>query len=89
MPKLIAKEKFYYAGRNVEAGEEFEAEIGDVAILTHATSPKARQPEAEVRAPRITRTRVLKAATPSAVQDGEQHQTDPSRYNRADMRAED
>lgn len=44
MPKLIAKERFYYNGRNVEAGEEFEAEQQDVALLTDSVSPRATKP---------------------------------------------
>lgn len=39
--KLIAKERFYYNGRNVEAGEEFEALDQDVDLLTHSVSPRA------------------------------------------------
>jgi hypothetical protein len=38
---LIAKEKFFYGGRNVEKGEEFEAEDQDVMLLTHHHTPKA------------------------------------------------
>lgn len=44
MPTLIAKERFYYAGRNVEKGEQFEAEAQDVAILTNSVSPRAYSP---------------------------------------------
>lgn len=47
MPKLIAKERFYYAGRNVEAGEEFEAEQQDVALLTNALRPMASDPSTQ------------------------------------------
>lgn len=47
MPKLIAKERFFYAGRNIEANEEFEAEQNDVALLMDAVSPRARLPEAK------------------------------------------
>lgn len=45
MSKLIAKERFYYNGRNVEAGEEFEAVEQDVGLLTNSVSPRARLPE--------------------------------------------
>ena len=38
---LIAGERFYYNGRNVEKGEEFEAEDQDVMLLTHHHTPKA------------------------------------------------
>lgn len=44
MTKLIAKERFYYNGRNLEAGEEFEALEQDVALLTHSVSPRAVSP---------------------------------------------
>ena len=43
MPKLIAKERFYYNGRNVEADEEFDALEQDVVLLTDAVSPRARK----------------------------------------------
>ena len=39
--RLIASERFYYNGRNVEKDEEFDAEDIDVPILTHAHTPKA------------------------------------------------
>jgi hypothetical protein len=39
--RLIAKEKFFYAGRNVEKDEEFDAEDIDVMLLTHHHTPKA------------------------------------------------
>ena len=63
MPTLIAKERFYYNGRNVEMGEEFEAEDADVALLTHHHTPKAttleltpqKEPETKAQAkPRTT-----------------------------------
>ncbi len=46
MPKLIAKERFYYNGRNLEVGEEFEALSQDVDLLTHSVSPRARNANA-------------------------------------------
>ena len=48
MPQqLIAKERFYYAGRNVEMGEEFTCDDVDVALLTHAVKPMATTIEIE------------------------------------------
>jgi len=41
MVKLIAKERFTYAGKNVEKGDEFEAGAEDVALLTAAFRPMA------------------------------------------------
>lgn len=41
MTKLFAKERFYYNGRNLVAGEEFEAIEQDVPLLTHSVSPRA------------------------------------------------
>ena len=43
MPKLIALERFYYNGRNVELDEQFVAEEKDVALLTHAVKPMAKE----------------------------------------------
>jgi len=45
---LTATEKFFYAGRNVEKGEEFEAEDCDVMLLTHHHTPKATTAEIPV-----------------------------------------
>ena len=39
--RLIAAERFFYNGRNVEKDEEFDAEDIDVPILTHHHTPKA------------------------------------------------
>lgn len=44
MPRLIAKERGYYDGRNREPGEEFEANEQDVRLLTEGTRPFARLP---------------------------------------------
>lgn len=44
MVKLVARERFYYAGRNVEKDQEFEAEQQDVALLTNSISPRAKMP---------------------------------------------
>lgn len=44
---LIANERFYYNGRNVEQGEQFDAEEADVSLLTHSVSPRARIPDPE------------------------------------------
>jgi hypothetical protein len=45
MPKLVALERFFYNGRNVEKDETFTVEESDVAILTHHHTPKAKQPD--------------------------------------------
>lgn len=84
MPKLIAKEKFYYAGRNVEAGQEFEAEQQDVALLTDSVSPRARVPESTA-----TASTEIRAMTTTDAGDllGESKQ--PRRYNRRDLRAKE
>lgn len=39
--RLVASERFFYNGRNVEKDEEFDAEDIDVPILTHHHTPKA------------------------------------------------
>ncbi len=44
MPKLVANERFYYAGRNVEMGETFVVDERDVDLLTHAVKPMASVP---------------------------------------------
>ena len=44
MPKLVANERFYYNGRNVEMGETFVVEEKDVDLLTHAVKPMASVP---------------------------------------------
>jgi hypothetical protein len=70
---LIAKERFYYDGRNVEKGEQFDAWDVDVSLLTHALSPRATFPEPEQRAARAE-------AEPEAK---------PATYKRRDLEAED
>lgn len=45
--RLIAAEKFFYNGRNVEKDEEFDAEDIDVMLLTHHHTPKATTIEIE------------------------------------------
>lgn len=93
MPKLIAKEKFYYNGRNMEAGEEFEAEAQDVALLTDAVSPRAKlpvvaeKPEAAPPVPAVEPPALFQNKDQTAADDGRA----PSRrrYNRRDLRSED
>jgi len=52
MPKLVALERFYYNGRNVEMDETFVAEEKDVALLTHAVKPMAKEaPRGEIDPP--------------------------------------
>jgi len=41
--KLVAKERFTYAGKNVEKGDEFEAGAEDVGLLTAAFRPMAEK----------------------------------------------
>jgi hypothetical protein len=58
MTKLVALERFYYSGRNVEMGEAFEAEEKDVDLLTHVVKPMAKTeadvpPEGEVPNPSL------------------------------------
>ena len=45
MPKLVALERFYYNGRNVEMGETFVVEEKDIDLLTHAVKPMAKEPD--------------------------------------------
>jgi hypothetical protein len=41
--KLVAKERFFYGGKNVEKGEEFEAGAEEVGLLTAAFRPMAEK----------------------------------------------
>ena len=45
MPKLVALERFYYNGRNVQMGETFVVEEKDIDLLTHAVKPMAKLPD--------------------------------------------
>jgi hypothetical protein len=45
MPKLVALERFFYAGRNVEMGETFTVDERDIALLTDAVKPMAKHPD--------------------------------------------
>ena len=100
MPKLIAKERFYYNGRNVEKDEAFDAVEQDVALLTDSVSPRARKPDdkdkdkpAKPAKPVEVESRDMKAAeasAPTAVQPmtlAESPGSQPRRYNRRDLRA--
>lgn len=80
MPKLIAKEKFYYAGRNLEVGEAFEAEEKDVALLTDSVSPRATLPPKAMTEAFETRSLLSEQETASP---------ERRRYNRRDMRAKE
>lgn len=96
MPKLIANERFFYAGRNVEKDEQFEAEQQDVALLTDANTPKARLAGAKTEKPP---SRPQEAAKPQEAAPKEETPTtevEPMsmpnllrRYNRRDMRAKE
>jgi hypothetical protein len=82
MPKLIALERFYYGGRNVEMDEQFVADEIDVDLLTHAVKPMAKlpdrgEPEPEPEPPPEPEVEAAATATKSA------------RHRRRDMRAED
>jgi hypothetical protein len=91
MPKLIAKERFYYAGRNLEAEEEFEAEAQDVAILTDSVSPRARKLSLEVRKA-VEPVPAASAADTETSQFQTAPRKEPARrrqYMRRDLRAED
>ena len=72
MVKLRAARAFNYAGRDLVAGEAFEATEGDALVLTRAAPPFAEL--AAVDDPQ-----------PSLPDVAEQQQ--PRRYNRRDMRA--
>jgi len=76
---LIARERFYYNGRNVEKDEQFDAEEQDVSLLTHSVSPRASLPEVEPQ-----RRMVSKEAEPEAAPAPK-----PARYRRRDLEAED
>ena len=82
MPKLlIANERFYYAGRNVEMGEQFDADEVDVDLLTHAIKPMARIPD---------RIEPEPEPEPEARKESyHAEQAKAARHRRRDMRAED
>jgi len=73
---LIAKERFYYDGRNVEKDETFDCEEKDVSLLTHSVSPRARLPDV-VEPQRAVR------------KEDDEPAPKPARYRRRDLEAED
>jgi hypothetical protein len=73
MPKLVALERFYYNGRNVEMGETFVVEEKDIALLTHAVKPMAKEPDRGEPEP----------------EPEPEPQAKPTRYQRRDMKAKD
>lgn len=79
MIRLQAEKAFNYAGRDLAAGEEFDATDGDAFVLTAAAPPLARK-IAQALPPAVPTAEVQ-----PALMDVEQ----PSRrrYNRRDMRA--
>lgn len=80
MVKLRAARAFNYAGRDLAAGEEFEATEGDAMVLTRAAPPLAKAASDSAAAqPSATAEPPLLAA--------EEQETRRSRYNRRDMRA--
>ena len=86
--KLIANERFYYAGRNVEMGEEFDVEEKDVALLTHAVKPMAKEMEAAPkRAAKLDDKELGRTEKPEPETQGERQKS--PRYARKDMKAED
>ena len=73
---LIALERFYYDGRNVEKDEQFDAEEMDVSLLTHSVSPRAKLPDV-VEPQRAER------------KEADEPAPKPARYRRRDLEAED
>ena len=74
MPKLVALERFYYNGRNVEMGETFVVEEKDIDLLTHAVKPMAKQPD---------------RGEPEPEPEPEPEGKRSARYRRRDVKAED
>ena len=73
---LVALERFYYDGRNVEQGEQFDCEEMDVSLLTHSVSPRARQPDV-VEPQRAAR------------EETDEPEVKPARYSRRNLKAEE
>jgi len=73
---LMANERFYYDGRNVEKDETFDCEEKDVSLLTHSVSPRARLPDV-VEPQRAAR------------KEDDEPAPKPARYRRRDLEAED
>ena len=91
MPKLVALERFYYNGRNVEMGETFVVEEKDIDLLTHAVKPMAKEPdrgEPEPEPPELNidlpEAQLGRTKKPDAETQGERRN-----YKRKDMKAED
>jgi hypothetical protein len=76
---LVALERFYYAGRNVEKDEQFDAEEMDVALLTHSVSPRAKLP------PEVEPQVGLRATS----KEVDEPAPKPASYKRRDLEAED
>jgi len=84
MPKsLIANERFYYAGRNVEMGEQFDADEVDVDLLTHAIKPMARIPD------RVEPEPEPEPEPEARKESYHAEQARAARYRRRDVKAED
>ena len=97
--KLVAKERFTYAGKNVEKGEEFEAGAEDVGLLTAAFRPMAEKKGNDVSPlstkdlPPATKpypTASIRAgeATGKATKKNSKAEG-AAKYSRRDMKAED
>jgi len=78
MPKLVALERFYYGGRNVEMDETFVVEEKDVELLTHAVKPMAKLPDRGEPEPEPPEANIDLPETPAK-----------RSYKRKDMKAED
>ena len=78
---LMANERFYYDGRNVEKDETFDCEETDVALLTHSVSPRAKLPDV-VEPQRAARKEPDPEPDPEPAPK-------PARYKRRDLEAED
>ena len=74
---LMANERFYYDGRNVEKDETFDCEEKDVSLLTHSVSPRARLPD------------VLEPHRAARKEPDPEPAPKPARYRRRDIEAED
>jgi len=90
--KLIAKERFFYGGKNVEKGEEFEAGAEEVGLLTAAFRPMASKKGNDV-SPLSTKdmevpVRTVKG-TGQAIANKTAKGVGVGRYDRRDMTAKD
>ena len=89
MPKLVALERFFYNGRNVEMGETFTVDEKDVDLLTFVNTPKAKQPDRGEPEPEPEPLALAetKAKTPKA--KPKEPEAKPQDYKTRAMKAED